>query len=474
MSDALLARLRDAVGAANVITDAADQAGYLTDWRGRYTGRALAVVRPASTQQVAAVVRACADTRTAIVPQGGNTGLVGGATPAADGRAIVLSLRRMNAIRSLDAANATLVAEAGCTLATVQAAAEDAGRLFPLALASQGSCTVGGNLSTNAGGVQVLRYGNARELCLGLEVVTASGEIWSGLSGLRKDNSGYALRELFIGAEGTLGIITAACLRLFPQPAARITCLFALDDLDAALRLLGRAQTLAGPALTAFEVFNALCLELVLRHVPGSRAPFAERHAQYALVELSDHDGEAHGLALAEALAAAAIDAGEARDAVVAQHLAQAQALWALRENISEAQAREGKNLKLDISVPVSAVPEFVASVGARLAREHPGLRPVTFGHLGDGNLHFNLSPALDAAGQPEPEADFLARQDAIYRQVHDELMARGGSISAEHGIGQLRRDELLRTKPAPALKLMRAIKQALDPDGLMNPGKLI
>ncbi|WP_051379104.1 FAD-binding oxidoreductase [Derxia gummosa] len=473
-ADALLARLRDIVGASHVITDAADQAPFLTDWRRRYTGRALAVVRPGSTQEVAAVVRACADTRTAVVPQGGNTGLVGGATPDASGRAIVLSLRRMNAIREVDAANATLVAEAGCTLAEAQAAAESAGLMLALTLASQGSCTVGGNLSTNAGGVQVLRYGNAREQCLGLEVVTASGDVWNGLSGLRKDNTGYDLRDLFIGAEGTLGVITAACLRLHPKPRARVICLFALDDLHAATRLLMRAQAMAGPALTAFEVFNALCLDLVLKHVDGARAPFAERAPQYALLELSDHESEVHGIALAEAIAAAAIDAGEARDAVIAQNGAQAKALWALRENLSEAQAREGKNLKLDISVPVSRVAAFVDAAREALGSEQPGIRLVTFGHLGDGNLHFNLSPPLDTDGRPEPEASFLARQNAVYRLVHDLVLEHAGSISAEHGIGQLRRDELLRTKPEPALALMRAIKQALDPDDLMNPGKLI
>jgi FAD/FMN-containing dehydrogenase len=461
--------LHDIVGADHVLTESDAVAPYLVDWRRRYVGRAQAVVLPATTDEVARIVAWCARTGTPVVPQGGNTGLVGGATPDDTGRAILVSLKRMTRMRAVDPANNTLTAEAGCVLLDVQAAARAHDRLFPLSLAAEGSATIGGNLSTNAGGIQVLRYGNARELCLGLEVVLASGEVWHGLRGLRKDNTGYDLRDLFIGAEGTLGIITAACLKTFPLPRAQITALLAVPSLQAALRLLGDAQSRCGPTLTAFECFSDFCLSLVERHFEGQRSPFGARHPHYVLMELSDHEGQQHATTLAEGLIGAALESGLVRDAVVAQSVAQARALWSLRESISEAQTREGKNIKHDIAVPISSITRFVDETDALLQQRFAGVRMVTFGHLGDGNLHYNVSPPLGM-----DEARFLALQPAIYATVHDQAHAFGGSISAEHGIGQLKRAESARYKSEAELRLMKSLKQALDPLGIMNPGKMI
>jgi len=461
--------LRGIVGAAHVLTDADAVAPYLVDWRRRYVGRAQAVVSPATTEEVARIVAWCAQTRTPVVPQGGNTGLVGGATPDDSGRAILLSLKRMQRIRAVDPANNTLTAEAGCVLLDVQAVARAHDRLFPLSLAAEGSATIGGNLSTNAGGIQVLRYGNARELCLGLEVVLPSGDVWDGVRGLRKDNTGYDLRDLFIGAEGTLGVITAACLKTFPLPRAQVTALLAVPSLRAALQLLEDAQGRCGPTLTAFECFSDFCLALVERHFEGRRSPFAERHPHYVLMELSDHEDQQHVTTLAEGLIGAAMESGLVRDAVVAQSVTQARALWSLRESISEAQTHEGKNIKHDIAVPISSITRFVDATDALLQQRFPGARMVTFGHLGDGNLHYNVSPPVGM-----DEASFLARQPAIYATVHDQAHAFGGSISAEHGIGQLKRDENARYKSAVELQLMKTLKQALDPLGIMNPGKMI
>ena len=465
----LIEQLQAAVGPAHVLIATDDTAPYLTDWRKRYTGRARAVVRPATVREVAAVVATCAASATPIVPQGGNTGLVGGATPDGSGRAIVLSLGRMNRTRAIDPLNNTITVEAGCPLQRVQEAAAAAGRLFPLSLAAEGTATIGGNLSTNAGGTQVLRYGNARELTLGLEVVLPSGEVWNGLRGLRKDNTGYALRDLFIGAEGTLGVITAACMKTFPLPRGQGTALLAVRTVDDALELLALAQSLAGPALTGFELFSDLCLQLVERHFPPHRSPLAERSPFYALLQVSDHASDAHAAALLQDIAEQAMGRELATDAVLAQSMAQARGLWALRELISEAQASEGKNVKHDISVPISAIGRFVQETDAALARHMPGVRMVTFGHLGDGNLHYNVSPPVGQA-----EADFLAQQPAIYRLVHDQVMRHGGSISAEHGIGQLKREENQRYKAPVELALMRSIKSAVDPLGIMNPGKVV
>ena len=464
----LLQRLRD-IGVSHVLTAPEDTAPYLTDWRGRFTGRAQAVVLPSTAGEVAAVVSACAEQRVPIVPQGGNTGLAGGATPDASGDAIVLSLKRLNRVREVDAINGTITVEAGCVLHDVQQAAHDAGQLFPLSLAAEGTATIGGNLSTNAGGTQVLRYGNARELALGLEVVLPSGEVWNGLRGLRKDNTGYDLRDLFIGAEGTLGVITAACLKTFPLPRAQVTALFALDSVPPALALLALAQSVTGPTLTAFEFFSATCLQVVTRHFPDQRSPFERTHAQYVLLELSDHEDEQHAAALLQALAEQALDKQLIADAVIAQSAAQSRSLWMLRELIPEAQRREGKNIKHDISVPISSIARFVDETDALLVQRLPGVRMVTFGHLGDGNLHYNVSAP---AGMDEDR--FFAHQSAIYECVHDQVIRFSGSISAEHGIGQLKRDENARYKSGVEMNLMRAIKRTLDPLNIMNPGKVL
>jgi len=465
----LLGQLGATVGDANVLTEPVDTAPYLTDWRKRYTGRAQAVVRPATTAEVAAVVKLCVQARAPIVPQGGNTGLVGGGTPDDTGRAILLSLGRMSRVRAVDPVNNTITVEAGCPLQRVQEAAAEAGRLFPLSLAAEGTATIGGNLSTNAGGTQVLRYGNARELALGLEVVLPSGEVWDGLRGLRKDNTGYDLRDLFIGAEGTLGVITAACLKTFSLPRGEGTALLAVRSVEAALALLEVAQSIAGPALTGFELFSDLCLELVERHFPPHRSPLAGRSPYYVLLQLSDHESDTHAAALLQAVAEQAIERNLATDAALAQSVAQARGLWALREFISEAQAAEGTNIKHDIAVPISAIARFVAETNALLAQQLPGIRMVIFGHLGDGNLHYNVSPPVGAS-----DAGFVARQPAVYRLVHDQVARHAGSISAEHGIGQLKRVEIQRYKSPVELALMRRLKGTLDPLGIMNPGKMV
>ena len=469
VSRAMLENLRPCFS-GRLILDQADMAPFLTDWRKRYLGAAQAVVQPDTVHDVAAVVRWCASRRIPIVPQGGNTGLSGGATPDPSGQAIVVSLARLRSIRALDPINQSITAEAGCILADIQRAAAEAGRLFPLSLAAEGSCTIGGNLSTNAGGVQVLRYGNARELCLGLEVVTAEGEIWDGLRGLRKDNTGYDLRDLYIGSEGTLGLITAATLKLFPMPAGQGTALVAVADPHAALALLERAQRRLSATLTAFELMSDLCIRLVERHFPDCRLPFESRSPYYVLLECSHPENEAAAQASLEALLEEAVDGSLISDAVLAASIAQSRSLWALRENISEAQGAEGKNIKHDVSVPISQIASFVDTAGAALARAYPGVRPVVFGHLGDGNLHYNVSPA----NGDRDEAAFLALQDDINRIVHDEVVAQRGSISAEHGLGQLRRDEAARYKSKVEIALMRRIKQALDPLGIMNPGKVL
>ena len=464
----MIAELRHLLGERHVLTAAGDMAPYCTDWRGRYSGSAICVALPGSTEEVAAVVRACTAVGVAIVPQGGNTGLCGGATPL--GGEAVISLRRMNRIRAIDADNNSMTVEAGCTLHAVQEAAMAADRLFPLSLAAEGSATLGGNLSTNAGGVQVLRYGNARELTLGLEVVLADGRIWDGLRALRKDNTGYDLKHLFIGAEGTLGLITAATLKLFPRPRALATAWVAVPDPAAAVRLLGRLRDAAGDNVTAFEIVGRTALDLVLRHIPHSRDPLAGKPAWQVLIELSGSSDVRDDLAgtLEQALHQAAAD-GLVDDAALAASETQTAALWALRENVSEAQKIEGISIKHDIAVPVSRIAEFIARADAALRTAFPDVRIVCFGHIGDGNLHYNQS-------RPETRSnsEFIAQTGAVNRIVHDLVHELGGSISAEHGLGQLKREEVLRYKSRTEMDMMRAVKQALDPRGLMNPGKLL
>ena len=467
----LLDTLRAEVGVGNVLVDA-DAAAYATDWRERYRGRPLAVVRPGSTDEVAKVVRACAVSGTPVVPQGGNTGLCGGATPDDSGRAVILSLQRMRRVRGIDTANDTMEVEAGCILQQVQQAAREAGRLFPLSLAAEGSCTIGGNLATNAGGTQVLRYGNMRELALGLEVVTAAGDVWHGLRGLRKDNTGYDLRDLFIGSEGTLGVITAAVLKLFPLPVARCTAMLAVASIEDAVTMLGRARAGLGATLTGFELISRECLQLVVDCFPEQRLPFDGASAQLpwcVLLEVSDSESEAHARERFEAVVGAAIEAGCVRDAVLAGSLAQSQALWHLRESIPMAEKQSGKSIKHDVSIPASRMAEFVTGTNAALQAAFPGIRHVIFGHLGDGNLHYNV-----ARGANWNEGQLLARQDDVYALVHDRVHAVDGSISAEHGIGQLKREALPRYKDPVELALMRRIKATLDPRGIMNPGKVL
>ncbi len=466
MSVDFLDRLRGIAGAAYVLTEPFDVAPFATDWRGRYQGQPLCVVKPANTEEVAAVVKACVAHHIAIVPQGGNTGLCGGATPIRG--EVVVSLTRLNKIRAIDTDNNTLTVEAGCTLAAVQAAAEQAGRLFPLSLAAEGTATIGGNLSTNAGGVQVLRYGNTRELCLGLEVVLPDGRIWNGLRGLRKDNTGYDLKHLFIGAEGTLGLITAAVLKLFSPPRSTATAWASLDSPAKAVSLLTRLREHIGGRITAFELIDRTALDLVLTHIHGARDPLGEQSPWQVLIELTDTMTTDLAAALEEALAEAA-EAEEIRDAVIAQSDTQAQTLWSLRENISEAQKIEGLSIKHDISLPVSRIPQFIGACNAALVSAFPDVRIVCFGHLGDGNLHYNQSKP---AAQDNP--GFIAQTAAVNRIVHDLVHALDGSISAEHGLGQLKREEILRYKSDVEMDMMRSIKQALDPHALMNPGKVI
>jgi FAD/FMN-containing dehydrogenase len=465
----LIDRLRQIVGDSNVLVEG-DLGAWEQDWRKRSRGKALAVVRPASTAEVSQVVTACAAAHASIVPQGGNTGLVVGSTPDESGSQVVLSLLRMNAVRSLDPDNLTITVEAGCVLQNVQEAAERAGFLFPLSLAAEGSCTIGGNLATNAGGTQVVRYGNSRDLCLGLEVVTARGETWNGLSGLRKDNTGYDLRDLFIGSEGTLGVITAATLKLYPMPAARLTAWAAVPSLEDAVRLLGLAHRHLGPGLTGFELMGSFALSLVARHFTQMRVPLYQQAPFCVLLENSDHESEAHARAQFEGLLEAALEQGFVTDAVVAENLTQAHQLWHIRESIPLAQAEEGLNIKHDISVAVSRIPEFCRETDALLEKMIPGVRLVNFGHLGDGNLHYNVQapPGGDAS-------DFLNEwEDRVNSLVYDSVQRFDGSISAEHGIGSLKAEKLEIHKAPVALEMMRAVKRALDPENLMNPQRIL
>lgn len=466
---AVLDRLRQAVGPAGVLESPSDTAPFRTSFGATFRGEAALVLRPASTHEVADVVRLCAEARIAIVPQAGNTGLAGGAQPDGFGTAVILSVDRMRKVRAVDVANDTLTVEAGVTLAEVQAEAERVDRLFPLSLASEGSCRIGGNLATNAGGTQVLRYGNMRALALGLEVVLPDGRIWDGLRGLWKDNAGYDLKHLFIGSEGTLGIITAAVLRLFPRPRTIATAFAAIPDPAAAIALLERAKARLGDSLSAFELMRAPSLTHAVAAVPGLISPFAEVHPWVLLVEASAQEGGESLEAGLEALLGQGLEDGLVLDAVIASSNAQRHNLWALREAQAEAQAHAGKGVKHDISVPVSAIPAFVERADAALDARFPGILPFTFGHVGDGNLHYN--PVMPPDWTEEQRR---ARAGEINRIVHDVVADLGGSISAEHGLGQLRVAEAEHYKSAVELDLMRAVKAAIDPHGLMNPGKVL
>jgi FAD/FMN-containing dehydrogenase len=465
----LAARLAAIVGERGLVADAAARAPYERDWRDQWHGRAAAVVKPADTSEVSRVVALLAEAGIAMVPQGGNTSLCGASVPDGSGTQVVINLSRMNRVRRVDAADNTMTAEAGCILANLQKAAEEHDRLFPLSLGAEGSCEIGGNLSTNAGGTGVLRYGNTRDLVLGLEVVLPDGRTWDGLRALRKDNTGYDLKHLFVGAEGTLGIITAAVLKLFPRPRSQATALAGLEDPGAALDLLTRLRNECGERITAFELMSRVSLEIVLRNIANSRDPLAAPHPWYALVELSDStEGNALDALLEQSLAAAS-EAGALRDAVLASSRAQRAALWKLREDMAEAQKLEGVAIKHDVSVPVSRVPEFIAQAGAALEARFPGIRIVAFGHMGDGNVHYNCS----MAGRGDA-AKLFAESAEVNHIVYETVHALGGSISAEHGLGVLKRDEIKRYKSALELDLMRAIKKTLDPGGLMNPGKVL
>ena len=453
--------MKTLVGPTGFSVDPDELAPHLTEWRNRFVGKTPLLLKPASTEEVAAIVRVCADEEVGIVVQGGNTGLVGGQIPRPEGCDLLLSMGRMNKIRRVDAVDNTLVVEAGCTLAVAQEAAANVDRLLPLSLAAEGTSQVGGNLSTNAGGIHVLRYGNARDCVLGLEVVTADGEIWNGLRALRKDNTGYDLKQLFVGAEGTLGIITAAVLKLFPRPRQIETIMASTSDPDKVIALLALARELTGDSVFAFEMIARFALQLVLRHIPGTSDPLASSAPWYVLADFTVTRE------VAEAFLAAAFERGLIEDAVLAGSPAQAKALWKLRESVSESQKHEGGSIKHDISVPVSHIPAFMREALAAAEKLIPGIRAVPFGHVGDGNLHFNFTQPVGADA-----TTYLARWEELNRVVHDIVVAHGGSISAEHGIGVLKREEGRRYKSAVEIDLMRRIKQAIDPKGIMNPGK--
>ena len=468
MSAPVIEALAGIVGAKNVITDAEAMVPYLKEPRGLFNGKAQAVVRPGSVAEVSALMKWASETGATVVPQGGNTGMVGGQVPVGEGKEIILSLQRLDRIRSVDASGDTMTVEAGVILQKAQEAAEAAGRLFPLSLASEGSCTVGGNLASNAGGTAVIAYGNARELCLGLEVVLADGRVWNGLRQLRKDNTGYDLKNLFIGSEGTLGIITAAVLKLFPLPAARATAFLAVPDPEAALALLNKAKASAGGTLTTFEIMPRIGLDFVVRHASGARDPLSEPSPWYVLMEVSAQ--QASGLdEHVEAFLGEALEKGIVTDAALAGSLTQRADFWKLREMLSEVQTYEGGSIKHDVSVPIHATPEFLARAIAAVEAMVPGCRPVPFGHLGDGNIHFNVSQPVGA-----DKTAFLARWSEMNEAVHAIVAEMHGSISAEHGIGRLKQHAFLQYKPAVSVDVMQRIKHALDPRGTFNPGRLL
>ena len=461
----LIDELKSIVGPDGWTADTDDLQPYLTEWRDLYQGKTLLMVSPDSAEQVAEVIKACAAEQTAVVPQGGNTGLCGGAIPDESGHQVLLSLSRMNAVRSISTNDFSMIVEAGCILADVQSAAREAGRFFPLSLAAEGSCQIGGNLSTNAGGINVLRYGNARDQVLGLEVVLADGTVWSGLRALRKDTAGYDLKHLFIGSEGTLGIITAANLRLYPEVRNTQTAMIAVESPKRAVELLAELRTSLADQLQAFELMPSRAIRYLQRHMPALSMPFAADHPWYVLLETSIDDD----VQIVETALGAAIDRGIGLDAVIAKSIAEQQDLWRMRHAISEVQKFEGASLKHDVSVPVGRIGEFIEEAEQAVLKVMPDARIVAFGHVGDGNVHFNVS-------QPKSwDAESFRKQAVdIGNAIYDVVNAFEGSISAEHGIGQSKREILRKYKSADEIDIMKAIKAALDPDNILNPGKVI
>ncbi|MGV2127557.1 FAD-binding oxidoreductase [Agrobacterium vitis] len=469
LSATLLERFIAIVGPTNALTDQADITPYLTENRGLYHGASPLVLKPGSTEEVSKILALASETKSPIVPVSGGTGLVGGQVPRDNSSDILLSLERMNTVREVDPVGNVIVADAGCILADIQKAAADVNRLFPLSLGSEGSCRIGGNLATNAGGTAVLVYGNMRQLCLGLEVVLPTGEIWNGLRRLKKDNSGYDLRDLFIGAEGTLGVITGAVLKLYPQPLGHEVAFVGLKSPVEALALFEKASALCGPALTGFELMPRIGVDFTSRHIPNVRDPLASVHDWYVLVDIATSDAVETARTMMHDVLEQGVEAGLIEDAVVAGSVAQQKALWHMRESMSDAQKPEGGSIKHDISVPIAEVPAFMRQAEAAVLAAMPGARVCAFGHLGDGNIHYNISQPIGA-----DKAQFIGRWREINKVVHDIVRAHGGSISAEHGVGQLKRQELAQTRPDIETVLMTRIKQAFDPAGIMNPGKMV
>ena len=453
-----------------ILTEEEAKAPYLTDWRKRFTGKALAVLLPGSSSEVAQIVKLCSQHQVALVPQGGHTGFCGGATPDISGKQIILNLKRMNQIREIDIANQTITLEAGCILQTVQEKAAEQGFLFPLSLGAEGSCMIGGNLATNAGGTNVLRYGNARDLCLGLEVVTAKGEIWNGIKGLRKDNTGYDLRDLFVGSEGTLGIITSAVMKLYPLPISQWTTLVACATVADSIALLNLFQKRATSLLTGFEMMTQESLDLNEKHFPQMANPLGGKPPITVLIELSDHESEDHVKQLLETILEEAFESRLISDAVIASNLSQANAFWHMREHITLAQSEEGANLKHDITIPLSSMDSFIQETDSLMRAQYPGVRIINFGHLGDGNLHYNIAPPLGV----DPKAFNEANEKPIHELVYAQVERCNGSISAEHGVGQLKLDSLRAHKGEVAHELMKTLKRALDPQNILNPHKVV
>jgi FAD/FMN-containing dehydrogenase len=469
MNSDLISRFAAIVGDVHAVTDQKEIAPHLIETRGLYHGTSPLLLKPANTEEVSAIMRLASETGTAIVPQSGNTGHVGGQTPREGKSDVLLTLSRMNRVREVDISANAITVDAGCILDTVHKVAEEHDRLFPLSLGSQGSCQIGGNLSTNAGGTQVLAYGNTRQLCLGLEVVLPTGEIWDGLRKLKKDNTGYDLRDLFIGAEGTLGVITGAVLKLFPKPRGHQVAIAGLKSSEDALVLLGMASNICGTSLTGFELMVRLGLEFTVRHIPGVRDPLANSHPWYVLVDISTSDSAESAERMMQSLLEEALSKGIIEDAAIAASTAQARAFWHMRESMSEAQKPEGGSIKHDVSVPVSSIPAFMAKAEKAVVADVPGARICAFGHMGDGNIHYNISQPIGADKQ-----QFIGRWREVNKIVHGLVLEYGGSISAEHGIGQLKRDELAEIRPAIEMDLMRRVKHAFDPAGIMNPDKVV